>query len=329
MEPTWAGEPDNALGDGRMVAWSVVYYSTSKDMGMAVIVRSGHDNVCIADPLTANDRVELRNVRSITWTTDSPEAIAAIRAKDATIDRALSQSKNAQVSYGIDLRRSNIWGIKGQSPDQGVTFAAEVSLTSLAVTKVNVSGSSEGPCFKEVPHCLRGPFAAYWEAHGGLYTLGYPITPEIEEKIGGKTFAVQYTQRARLEYHPENKPPHDVLLGLLGNSLVEGRLNEQPFRPTPAKGGPNNVWFSETQHNLSPPFVDLWKKGGGLAVFGYPRSEAFEEVSRTDGKRYLVQYFERNRIEHHPEHKSTPFEFLLGLLGVEQFEKTYGTPTRK
>jgi hypothetical protein len=30
---------------------------------------------------------------------------------------------------------------------------------------------------------------------------------------------VQYFERARFEYHPENQPPYDVLLGLLGRQL--------------------------------------------------------------------------------------------------------------
>jgi len=37
-----------------------------------------------------------------------------------------------------------------------------------------------------------------------------------------------------------------------------------------------------------------------------------------------VQYFERNRLEYHPENQGTKFEYLLGLLGAEQFKQTYG-----
>ena len=35
-----------------------------------------------------------------------------------------------------------------------------------------------------------------------------------------EVWAVQYFECARYEYHPENDPPFDVLLGLLGNQLV-------------------------------------------------------------------------------------------------------------
>ncbi|HKP52254.1 MAG TPA: hypothetical protein VJ183_06335 [Chloroflexia bacterium] len=181
-----------------------------------------------------------------------------------------------------------------------------------------------GKCFAEVPHCLRGVFATYWSQKGGLDLFGYPITPEVQETLDGKTYTVQYTQRARFEYHPENKAPFDVLLGLLGNTLSEPRQNEEPFKPKPPGIVPSEEWFEQTQHNVRPPFLDYWKKNGGLPVFGLPKSESFEEKNAADGKIYLVQYFERNRLEYHPELKGTKFEMLLGLLGTEQFKGTYG-----
>ena len=181
-----------------------------------------------------------------------------------------------------------------------------------------------GRCFAEVDNCLRGPFAAYWEKNGGLDQFGYPITPEVEEEQGDQVYTVQYTERARLEYHPENQPPYDVLLGLLGNTLVESRLQEEPFQAKPPSVLPNVQWFKETEHNVGPPFLPYWQSHGGLPVFGLPRSEAFDEANAADGQTYRVQYFERNRLEYHPEYAGTPFEFLLGLLGVEQFAATYG-----
>ncbi len=171
---------------------------------------------------------------------------------------------------------------------------------------------------------MRGAFATYWQ-RGGLTLFGYPITPEVQENIGGKVYTVQYTQRARFEYHPEFRgTPNEVLLGLLGNTLVESRLSEAPFQPKQASNAQGSQYFPQTQHNVGPPFLAYWSANGGLPVYGLPRSEAFEERSATDGKTYLVQYFERNRLEFHPENRGTKFEMLLGLLGTEQFQKTYG-----
>ncbi|MDQ5824043.1 MAG: hypothetical protein M3441_07505 [Chloroflexota bacterium] len=188
------------------------------------------------------------------------------------------------------------------------------------------AGALSGPgyCFQESSYCLRGAFARYWQANGGVRQFGFPITPEVTERLGDKTYTVQYTERARLEYHPENQPPHDVLLGLLGNTLAEPRLGEEPFKPAQPSNAPGSRYFPQTAHNIGPPFLALWESRGGMPVFGLPRSEAFEEKSSTDGKTYLVQYFERNRLEYHPEHQGTQFEVLLGLLGLEQFVKTYG-----
>ena len=180
-----------------------------------------------------------------------------------------------------------------------------------------------GRCFAAVPYCLRGAFAAYWAQHGGLEQFGYPVTPEVRETQGDQTYTVQYTERARFEYHPRNAPPYDVLLGLLGNTLVEGRLAEAPFQPVPA-AAPGAQWFKETQHTVAAPFLAYWTQHGDLLVFGLPRSEAFDERNAADGQVYRVQYFERNRLEYHPEHAGTRYEMLLGLLGVEQFTHTYG-----
>jgi hypothetical protein len=76
-------------------------------------------------------------------------------------------------------------------------------------------------------------------------------------------------------------------------------------------------YFPEVGHTLKGPFLRFWQENGGLAIFGYPISEEFQDVSPTDGKTYTVQYFERNRFEYHPEFVGTPNEVLMGLLGVE------------
>ena len=75
-------------------------------------------------------------------------------------------------------------------------------------------------------------------------------------------------------------------------------------------------YFPETQHNLLDPMNEYWHQHGGLPVFGYPISEAFSEVNADTNQAYLTQYFERNRLESHPEN-AAPYHILLGLLGKE------------
>lgn len=172
--------------------------------------------------------------------------------------------------------------------------------------------------FPLVGHALSGVFLDYWNAHGGLEQFGYPITEEFQEASpgSGKMYTVQYLERARFELHPENDPPYNVLLGLLGRTITHGRNNEAPFLPVQPQTSPGSVYFEATEHNLAPQFAQYWQGHGGLPVYGYPISEAFTETSPSDGKPYLVQYFERNRLEYHPE---LPDEnrVSLGLLGVQ------------
>jgi hypothetical protein len=75
------------------------------------------------------------------------------------------------------------------------------------------------------------------------------------------------------------------------------------------------MYFTETKHTLTGPFLQFWKQGGGLPVFGFPISEPIIEKNADDGKSYTVQYFERTRLEYHPEFTDNPLPVLEGLLG--------------
>ena len=197
-------------------------------------------------------------------------------------------------------------------------FAAPSSQAKQPQGAIRLTGGEQ--CFAETGHCLRGVFRGYWAANGGITRFGLPITDELTE--GGLT--VLYTERARFEFHPENRGTDNVvLLGLLGKELTVGREKEKPFQRTPAQGNIATVYFDQTGHNLAAIFGSYWQANGGLAVYGYPISEAFEEKSATDGKTYLVQYFERNRFEYHPELPAA-YQVSLGLLGKQAYQKLYG-----
>jgi len=152
-----------------------------------------------------------------------------------------------------------------------------------------------GPTFRYFPetgHWVGHGFLAYWERFGGLPVFGYPLTEEFREH--GVT--VQYFERARFEWHPGVWPErYDVLLGLLGRQVTAGREGEAPFRPIQAGNDANCTFYPQTGHRLCFGFRDYWQARGGLAIFGYPISEEFEENGVT------VQYFERQRFEYHPE----------------------------
>jgi hypothetical protein len=68
----------------------------------------------------------------------------------------------------------------------------------------------------------RQAFLAYWNAHGGLAQFGYPLSEEFSEQLeDGQTYTVQYFERARFEWHPENADPqYQVLLGQFGRRVL-------------------------------------------------------------------------------------------------------------
>jgi L,D-transpeptidase catalytic domain len=148
--------------------------------------------------------------------------------------------------------------------------------------------------FSETNHHLsdRAGFLNYWRENGGVLLFGYPLSEEIVEN--GRV--VQYFERARFEYHPENLGKDgQIQLSLLGRELTAGRVFPDA---TPDLG---TQYFPETKHTLSGKFLKFWLKRGGLPVFGFPISEPFDETSPMDGQTRTTQYFERARFEYHPE----------------------------
>ncbi len=133
---------------------------------------------------------------------------------------------------------------------------------------------------------------------------------------------MQYFERARFEYHPENQPPYDVLLGQFGRRVLgEDYLgNADAYQRAIAPVAPSGVgvYFAVTGHNVQDRFLAYWEQHGGLAQFGYPitdeRTDGLEDGSPT-GHLYTTQYFERARFEYHPENAGTPYEVLLGQFG--------------
>jgi hypothetical protein len=163
--------------------------------------------------------------------------------------------------------------------------------------------------FPKTGHSVSNGFLRYWEQNGGLAIFGYPLTDEFQQH--GTT--MQYFERARFEWHPGAAPDnYDVLLGLLGDEVTVNRraAGEAPFQPVTADD--SCAYFAPTGHNLCAPFVDYWNDNGGLAIYGYPISEAFSENG------FMVQYFERARFEYHPENAGTPYAVLLGRLGAQE-----------
>ena len=180
--------------------------------------------------------------------------------------------------------------------------------------------------FPETGKSVCGRFLEYWLGHGGVAQQGYPISDEIQEvsAVDGKTYTVQYFERAVFEKHPENQPPYDVLLSLLGSEFYELKYpNGAPGQQ--ANSSPGSVFFAETGRRLGGKFLEYWQSHGAVMQQGYPVSDEFQERSDVDGNVYIVQYFERAVFEYHPEN-TPPYDVLLSQLGTFQFKRKYQRP---
>ncbi len=101
--------------------------------------------------------------------------------------------------------------------------------------------------FEQTGHAVCGDILALWQSYGlnldgrvgyneaeNLALFGLPIsglqTTTLED---GKTYQVQWFERARFELHPEQRPPFQVQLGLLASELRTDAVAEQPSASTP------------------------------------------------------------------------------------------------
>ncbi len=113
--------------------------------------------------------------------------------------------------------------------------------------------------FSQTGHSLGGKFRTYWESHGGLAQQGYPISDEFQEKnqTDGKTYTVQYFERAVFELHPDNAAPNDVLLSLLGrfryNTKTKGDSLDYP-------GVTEQVALNGAGATFPEPLVSKWSQ---------------------------------------------------------------------
>jgi len=205
-----------------------------------------------------------------------------------------------------------------------VVLALALALAASALPLVDVRAQGNSRTFPETGKTIGGAFLQYWTSHGGLAQQGFPIAEQIQETsdTDGKIYTVQYMERAVFEHHPENQPPYDVLLALLGVFRYQQKYPQGAPGQAP-NNEPNARTFPETGKRLGGLFRTYWESHGGLAQQGYPISDEFEEVSELDGRTYKVQYFERAVFEYHPENQP-PYNVLLSQLGTFRQRAKYG-----
>ncbi|GIV96706.1 MAG: hypothetical protein KatS3mg057_1363 [Herpetosiphonaceae bacterium] len=166
----------------------------------------------------------------------------------------------------------------------------------------------------------------------GWYDRGYdPVREAFDARI--RPMVLRYQQQQwQLESLPielgalsavsMEDSSHALAVGRSGLILSYGYgAPPLPSAPVGRSDDPQALYVEPVGHTLRGVFRGYWERNGGLPVFGYPLTEEFTEINADAGHSYLVQYFERQRYEYHPELSGTPYEVLLGRLGVEVLEQ--------
>lgn len=138
--------------------------------------------------------------------------------------------------------------------------------------------------FPETGYAVREPFLAFFEAHGGLRFLGYPITPALPDP----PYQIQCFQFACLRWDPLASPDRAVqpipiaeMMGLGSPPIPSERI---PL------GRPFRRYIPETGHTVSAMFLAFWLRHGGARGMGNPITEPFIENGR------LVQVFQGMKV---------------------------------
>jgi hypothetical protein len=179
-----------------------------------------------------------------------------------------------------------------------------------------------GRLYPQTGFTLARQFVPFFDTHGGVSIFGYPITTARQEN----GYLVQWTERQRLEWHPENAGTgYEVMLGLLGRELTTG-LDGPHFQASSSLGADQSElqgnedtilhYFPETGQYVDDLFFRYWQDHGGVPIFGYPISQSYSENGLD------TQWFERARFEVHPENPPAT-RVLLGQLGNEELQVGY------
>jgi hypothetical protein len=141
-------------------------------------------------------------------------------------------------------------------------------------------------------HNVSGDFWSYYQTFpDAALVLGDPITEQFSDPVSGRV--IQYFQRARFEYYPENPAGQRVQRTALGALVARRSPPGSPiniFTPMGCRSFPGSTF------SVCYAFLEFFDANGGEAIFGKPISSFVGYNGR------IVQYFERARFEWYPEY---------------------------
>lgn len=198
--------------------------------------------------------------------------------------------------------------------------------------QIPASNSDTHHYFPQTGHVVSHAFLRAFREKGGLEIFGYPRSEFFFEEGG----IVQYFQRARMEWHPDRPAGSQIELTNVGEAYLErfdipGGYDQRVPPPSRSKTTRTAAtatltkasdgaevsstaeaceYFPETGQFVCDQFLAFFRAKGGIEIFGYPLTCAFDDP---DHAGLHVQYFQRARMELHPDPRGG-HQVLLGLL---------------
>ncbi|MBN2500009.1 MAG: hypothetical protein JXB38_04520 [Anaerolineales bacterium] len=193
----------------------------------------------------------------------------------------------------------------------GLLIVSSVDLSTTAYAQ-----TGEPDYFPETGHTLTGEyFTFYYSIPNPKEVYGFPITePFYQESFG---LQVQFFEKARFEYHPEKPEGERIVLTNLGEFTHD---EGAPINLTTYAGG-CKILSDEVDHRypVCYSFLTFYEANGGAEQFGLPISE----MEMQSG--YIMQYFERARLEWHPALPDGK-KVVIGNLGEVYFNLLHLSP---
>ena len=178
----------------------------------------------------------------------------------------------------------------------------------------------------------RCDFLAYYDATGGLPCWGYPTSEVLSESPGVLT---QYFQRGVLDCYVNEPLRLDRRLvweaiggGVAGAPDLGAEPTLRSTQPGPSFGPWGHRVSNYAVDGTSTGFLDFFEAAGGVAFFGYPKTDARRDhdpgaVLALPGAPpgVIRQYFQAGVLEYHPADTRQPVK--LALLGDAVRDRRY------
>jgi len=184
---------------------------------------------------------------------------------------------------------------------------------------------------------VNGDIQKFWQANNGAQLFGLPIDNESAHRYIHEAYHIQNFERARIEYRFGQRKPYNFQLGLIGVEWLTRYQSElSPLLPSDEASLQGThascIALSNAQYTVCGAFRTFYQSHGlqldslafitaaeSLALLGLPLTPAMRW--NRNGQPYIVQIFERARLEYHPEN-SLSDRVMLGRINAEIRENT-------